>query len=185
MAKLVAAGRLDQGVVLDGIPWGIEGPPLGIVLTSTCDLEWGKADFLTFAALKPAKAILQASKEFRGKLQGANGNELTRPAWNSLVQRLQGFIHNADIARYFFLEAGEALGLQPPFADFQHLISVPVERARAFPVRATLASPYREKLIMHFSAYSARIGVDRLGDAHAETLAALLAEPYHGPAARA
>lgn len=183
MAKLVADGQLDQGVVLDTIPWGLEEAPLGIVLTSTCDLEWAKADFITFAALKPAKAILQASREFRGKLQGAAGDELSRGAWDSLAQRLRGFIHNADIARYFFLEAGEALALPPLFADFQHLISVPTERARTFPVRATLPSPYREKLITHYSAYAARIGVDRLSDAETETLVALLAEPYHGPAA--
>jgi len=170
-------------VVLDGIPWGIEQPPLGIVLTSTCDLELGKADFLTLAALKPAKAILHASKEFRGKVQGFKGNELTRPAWDSLVQRLKNYIHNADIGRYFFIEAGDALGLQPLFADFQHLVSVPVERAPEFMVRATLASPYREKLITHFSAYSSRIGVDRITDSEADGLVSFLAEPYHGPVA--
>ena len=35
---------------------------------------------------------------------------------------------------------------------------------------------------MHFSAYSARIGVDRMGEEDAEALTAFLAEPYHGPA---
>ena len=115
-------------------------------------------------------------------MQGAQGSELTRDAWDSLVKRLKGFIHNAGIERYFLVEAEGALGLNPLFADFQHLVSIPIETARAFPVRAALASPYREKLIMHFSAYSARIGVDRMGEEDAEALTAFLAEPYHGPA---
>lgn len=76
-----ASGEIDQGSVLDGVPWSLEAPPLGIALTNTCDLEHDKADFLILAALKPAKAIIQQSKDFKSRLDGAEGDVLRRKAW--------------------------------------------------------------------------------------------------------
>src|SRR2546428_4922426 len=120
---LPSTGAIDQGSVLDGVPWGLDSPPLGIALTNTCDLEHDKADFLILAALKPAKAIIQASKEFRNKLDGAQGNALKRKAWDSLGELLEDFVHNSSVRRYYFLDGRSALDLDPLFARFEHLIS--------------------------------------------------------------
>jgi hypothetical protein len=163
------------------VPWGLEAAPLGIALTNTCDLEYDKADFLILAAVKPAKEIIQGSKEFRNKLDGADGDVLKRKPWVSLTELLADFIHNASVRRYFFLDGRDALGLDPLFADFQHLISVPIARARSLPKMAILASPDREKLVVHFAAYSSRIGVDRVSTANVAALTALLTHPFHGP----
>jgi hypothetical protein len=184
MARLVASEGLDQGAVLDDIPWGEEfeeNAPLGIVLTSTCDLEHGHADFVILAALKPAQAVIQASREFRNKVEGAAGNALNRRPWDSLVGLLEDFVHNANIQRYFFVEAQAALGQPPLLADFQHVVSISLGRARACPVLATLPSPFREQLVTHFAAYSSRIGVERTPQPEVTALTDELADPYHGP----
>ncbi len=168
--------------MLDGVPWGLDAAPLGIALTNTCDLEYDKADFLILAALKPAKAIIQTSKDFSNKLHGAEGDTLKRGAWDSLTDLLEDFIHNASVRRYYFVDARATLDLEPLFVDFQHLISVPIAQARALPQMAVLPSPDREKLVVHFAAYSSRIGVDRQPAGNVVTLTALLTHPYHGPA---
>ena len=178
---LPSSGKIDQGSVLDGIPWGLEAPPLGIALTNTCDLEHDKADFLILAAVKPAKDVIQASKDFRNKLDGAQGEALKRRAWDSLVELLEDFIHNASIRRYYFLDGRAALELEPLFVDFQQLISVPIAQARSLPQMAVLASPDREKLVVHFAAYSSRIGIDRQPAGVVAELTSLLTHPYHAP----
>jgi hypothetical protein len=178
---LPSSGEIDQGSVLDGVPWGLEAPPLGIAITNTCDLEHDKADFLTLAALKPARDIIQASKEFRNKLDGAQGEALKRRAWDSLVELLEDFIHNASVRRYYFVDGRAALDLDPLFVDFQHLISVPIAQARSLPQMAMLGSPDREKLVVHFAAYSSRIGADRQPSGNVAELTALLTHPYHAP----
>lgn len=136
-----ASGEIGQGSVLDGVPWSLEAPPLGIALTNTCDLEHDKADFLILAALKPAKAIIQQSKDFKSRLDGAEGDVLRRKAWDSLADLLADFIHNASVRRYYFLDGRSALDLDPLFVDFQHLISVPISQARSLPQMAALTSP--------------------------------------------
>lgn len=181
MSVLQASAQLDQGAILDGLPWNIEAAPLGITLTSTCDLEHDKADFVIFAALKPAKEIIQMSSEFRGKLDGAEGTTLKRRAWDSLTDLLEDFLHNASIRRYYFLDGRAALDLEPLLVDFQQLLSVPTTTVRSLPVVAALPSPDREKLIVQFAAYSSRIGVDREPSARVAELTALLTDPYHGP----
>lgn len=178
---LPSSGEIDQGSVLDGVPWGLDAAPLGIALTNTCDLEHDKADFLILAAVKPAKDIIQASREFRSKLDGAQGEALRRKAWDSLVELLDDFIHNASVRRYYFLDGRDALDLEPLFVDFQHLISVPIGQARSLPQMAVLGSPDREKLVVHFAAYSSRIGVDRQPTDRVAELTALLTHPYHAP----
>ena len=174
-------GRIYQGSVLDGIPWNLEAAPLGIALSNTCDLEYDKADFLIVAALKPAKDVIQASGEFRSKLDGAQGQTLRKRAWESLVALLEDLIHNASVRRYFLLDARAVLDLGPLLVDFQQLISVPIEKARNLPLVATLASPDRERLVVHFAAYTSRIGVDRQAEGEVAGLRDFLAEPYRGP----
>lgn len=174
-------GPLRQGSVLDGVPWNLEAAPLGITLTNACDLEYDKADFVILAALKPAKDIIQSSSEFRNKLTGAQGHELRRRSWESLVELIEDILHNASVRRYFFLDGRDALGLDPLLVDFQQLISVPVATARNLPHMAALPGPDREKLIVHFAAYTSRIGTERESQERVAELNELLTNPYHGP----
>ncbi len=164
--------------MVDELPWGLEVAPLGIALSNTCDLAHDKADFVILAALKPAKGVVQASNEFQNKIEGAQGNTLKKRAWDSLVNLLEDIVCNESVRRYYFLDARQALGIDPLVADFQQLISVPIEMAREKPQRAALASPDREKLVVHFAAYSSRIGVRR-GDA--SELTTLLIHPFVAP----
>lgn len=175
------SGDFDQGSVFDGVPWNLPAAPLGIAITNTCDLEHDKADFVILAAMKPAKEIIQASSEFRSKLEGADGLALKRRAWDSLLEMLADLVHNASIRRYYFLDCRGALGLDPVLVDFQQLISVPIERARSLPFVAALPSPDREKLVVHFASYASRIGVDRQLPARIAELTTLLTHPYHAP----
>jgi hypothetical protein len=178
---LPPSGQLDQGSVLDGVPWNLESPPLGIALSNTCDFEHDKADFVILAALKPAKEIIQSSSEFRNKLDGAQDRALRRRAWESLLEILQDFLHNNSVRRYFFLDGRVALDLDPLLVDFQQLVSVPVAMARSLPHMATLPSPDREKLVVHFASYTSRIGTDRQPEGRVTELTELLTDPYHGP----
>jgi hypothetical protein len=176
-----AASRLDQGSVLDGVPWNLEAAPLGIIISNACDLEHDKAEFVIVAALKPAREIIQASSEFRSKLDGAQGNVLRRKPWDSLMELLEDLIHNSSVRRYYFLDGREALELDPLLVDFQQLVSVPIAQAKNLPMRAALPSPDREKLVVHFASYTSRIGVDRQPTDRVQNLTELLSEPYHGP----
>lgn len=178
---LPPSGQLDQGSVLDGVPWNLEAAPLGITLSNTCDLEHDKADFVILAALKPAKDVIQSSSEFQNKLDGVQGRALRRRAWDSLLELLQDFLHNNSIRRYFFLDGREALDLEPLLVDFQQLVSVPLATARNLPLMAILPSPDREKLVVHFAAYTSRIGTDREREGRVTELTELMTDPYHGP----
>lgn len=180
-ALLPPSGQIDQGSVLDGIPWNLEAAPLGIALSNSCDLEHDKADFVIVAALKPAKAVVQSSSQFRNKLDGVQGRTLRKKAWESLLELLEDFIHNASVRRYFFLDGRAALDLEPLLVDFQQLISLPIATARNLPLMATLPSPDREKLVIHFAAYTSRIGTDRQPEQRVVELTELLTDPYHGP----
>lgn len=175
------AGQLDQGSVLDGVPWRLEAPPLGIIISNTCDLEHDKAEFVIVAALKPAREIIQASRDFQSKLDGAEGKTLRRKPWNSLTELLEDLVYNNSVRRYYFLDGREALELDPLLVDFQQLVSVPIAQAKDLPMRAVLPSPDREKLVVHFASYMSRIGVDRQSADRVQRLTEILSEPYHGP----
>lgn len=172
---------MDQGSVLDDVPWELEAAPLGIIISNTCDIEYDKADFVIVAALKPAREIIQASKEFQSKLDGAQGDTLRRKPWDSLVDLLEDLVHNSSVRRYYFLDGREALELDPLLVDFQQLLSLPITQAKSLPMRAVLPSPDREKLVVHFASYTSRIGVDRQPAERVQHLTEILSTPYHGP----
>ena len=175
---LPPTGHVNQGSVLNDLPWRLENAPLGIALTNACDLEHDKADFVTLAALKPAKAIIQSSREFRNKVEEADGARIGRKAWNSLAVLVRDFIHNASIRRYYLLDPRSQLEIDLVLVDFQHLISIPIEHARGLPQVAVLPSPDRENLVVHYAAYSSRVGVFRQPDDQVTELTELLTEPY-------
>ena len=164
---------LNQGSVVDKLPWNFNPAPLGLVLTNECDFDLDKASYVTVAALVNAHDVLHASKEFNDMEAGP----LSRKQWNGLTKRLKRWIHNTEIRRYFLVDAS-CLELPPLFADFQNLLTVPTRDARRCQVVAELPTPYREKCIMHFASYVSRIPVDRVGTVGEERLVAELARPY-------
>lgn len=185
MTALVAptgAPALTQGAVLDALPWGLDPAPLGVVLTNPCDLRWEKASYVIVSALVSAKDVIWASSDFRS-WAGDHPREgaLSKKRWDSLSRVLQGFVRSDSICRYFLVESdvlGEEMG--PLVADFQHLLSIPIEEAGRKPVVALLPPPDREKLIMHFAAYTSRIGVDRAVERE-QALIKHLASPFRPP----
>jgi hypothetical protein len=69
--------------------------------------------------------------------------------------------------------------MEPLFADFQFLTSVPLGSSPS--VLAQLDSPDREHLVTHFSAYSSRIGVDRPQGTTLDRLKSELVNPWSAP----
>lgn len=183
MAKLTSevGGSLDQGFVVYGLPWRVDPPPaLGIVLTNTCDFEHDNAQFVIAAALVPARPVIQGSAEFENKVANADKGELSKTRWKSVRRLLEDKIFNREIARYFLLDADE-LGMDPLFADFQFLVSVPISWADEMRAVAKLQSPYREQLIVHFASYTSRIGVERPHGDDLSRLHETLADPWIPP----
>lgn len=175
---------ITLGSIVDGVPWSLPSvpntgrSPLGIVLSNPCDLQWGKADLYLIAILLPAKDILQQTREFQAKVESSKDNLLTRKPWDSLSAMLEDFIHNKNIARFFFIDP-DFLDNIALFVDFQFLISLPVtEYQDKLEIKSQLVSPYREKLIVHFANYTSRIGVDRLGRDLTDRYIERLADPY-------
>ena len=65
------------------------------------------------------------------------------------------------------------------FVDFQHIITIPIDKKDTLETVAKLPSPFREKMIMHFSSYISRIGVDRENMDELDSLITDLADPYY------
>lgn len=182
---LQPAKSLTQGGVLDGLHWGRgENEPLGIVLSNACDLEHHKAGFVIVAALVPAAQVLSVSREYRDLVEEASPEKrLTRKRWDALRRLLTTYVHNQEIRRYFYVDAS-SLGLEDLLADFQNLHAFSMREVHAATLIAELGSPDREKIIMHFAAYSSRIGVARASDQDVEHAVDRLSSPYRSPAPR-
>jgi len=170
--------QLTQGVVVDNIPFGLNPSPLGIILSNPCDLEWNKASYILIASLIPAKDTIQSSSEFKQKVLNATDNKLGMDKWKKLVAYLSQFVHNVNIMRYFFVDPSRVFQAPSFFVDFQHIVTVPISYSSNLEPVAFLPSPHREKMIMHFSSYVSRIGVDRIVEGSQESIISELAYPY-------
>jgi hypothetical protein len=169
---------IKQGTIVDGVPWPFDPKPLGIILSNPCDLELGKASYLLIASLIPAKETLQYSREFINKIDPTNYT-LKQRQWNSLKDIIVNYIHNKNIARYFFINPNNVITAPYLFIDFQHLLSIPIDGKETLISIAQLPSPYAEQMIVHFSSYISRIGVDRINDEKTEEIINEIASPYH------
>jgi hypothetical protein len=181
MSSLVSPNTyITQGTIVDNVPWSLDPAPLGIVLSNPCDLEWGKASFILIASLVPAQDTLQLSKEFKGKVSSANARfELTRSTWESLNSMIENYVHNKNVTRYFFINPKDVIDAPLLFVDFQNLITIPIENKENLAIIAQLPSPYIEKMIVHFSSYISRIGVDRISDERTKSFIQEIALPYY------
>jgi hypothetical protein len=168
MAKLIASTEiLTQGTVVDNVNWGNpEDDYLGIVLSNPCDFENDKARYVLIAGLVPAANTIQASKEFKNKLENVPEGQttLSKGKWEKVIDLFRKYVHNVDIGRYFFIDTSDAFDSPYLLVDFQRVITLPISERETLSIEGQLPSPYREKMIMHFSSYVARIGVDRIKD---------------------
>ncbi len=172
--------HITQGSIVDGVKWGLgDVEPLGIVLSNPCDLEHGKASFFIVAALLAADETIKISKEYKDKTVSANSNNgLSSKAWTSFRKYLTEFIHNKNIVRYYFIDTADGIIDAPPlFVDFQLIKSIPIDT----PIDnvAQLPAPYVQQMIMHFVAYTSRIGVDRVDEFQEMKLVNELANPFY------
>jgi len=173
------AEQIRQGMIVDQIPWDIDGPkPLGIILSNSCDLEHNKASFLLIAALIPAKETLQASNEFQDKIQGSGDYQLSKKQWDSLYRLIENYIHYKNIVRYYFIDPRPVIEEPMFFVDFQFIISVPFDKSSLLDRVAQLSSPFVEQMITHFTAYTSRIASERYDDFQSEEVVTKIAEPY-------
>ena len=170
---------ITQGSVIDGIQWGLEPNPLGIVLSNPCDLEWGNASYLLVASLIPAKKTIQISKEYQQKVENFKNNELSKSKWKSFSNYFTQFVNNQNIIRYFFINPTKVIKAPLFFVDFQHIITIPIDKKDTLETVAKLPSPFREKMIMHFSSYISRLGLDRENMDELDSLITDLADPYY------
>lgn len=170
---------ITQGTVIDNVPWSLDPAPLGIVLSNPCDLEWGKASFLLVASLISAQDILQLSKEFKSKINTANiRKELTKSNWESLNNMIESYVHNKNVTRYFFINPKNVIDAPLLFVDFQNLITIPIENNIYLTIEAQLPSPHTEKMMIHFSSYISRIGVDRINEESTKVFIQEIASPF-------
>jgi hypothetical protein len=180
MAALVTSDEFTQGSVLDDLPWDRSDKPLGIVLTNPCDLQWEKAAYVVVAALLPARDVIHASNDVRAITDNADEQQaLSKTKWATLEKRLEKYVYNADITRFFLITA-EVLELPPLLIDFQDVLSVPFDEVPKS-VLAVLPSPYREKMIVHYASYVSRIAVDRVEGAELDGITRELAAPFRAP----
>lgn len=170
--------QLTQGVVVDNVPFGLNPNPLGIILSNPCDLEWNKASYILIASLIPAKDTIQSSSEFKQRVLNVTDNKLGKDKWKKLAAYISQFVHNVNIMRYFFVDPSKVFQAPSFFVDFQHIVTVPISSSNNLDPVGFLPSPHREKMIMHFSSYISRIGVDRVDDSSNDSLIAELAQPY-------
>lgn len=173
-------GMLTQGTVVDGVDWG-EGKcnPLSIVLSNPCDLEHEKASFIMLAALIPASDTIQESKEFKEKIASANANcSLVKKKWDSLSNFLESYVLNKNVVRYFFINPKDVIDVPPLLIDFQLIKTIPFNEKNKLDLVAQLPSPFKEKMIVHFSSYISRIGVERSNPFEITSLITNLASPY-------
>lgn len=181
MARLTEFNKdkITQGTIVDNVPWALEEAPLGIVLTNACDVQWDKASFILIAPLLPAKDILQNSHEFIQVVKNSEDNELSKSKTKSLNSFLNKFIHNINIARYFFIDPTPVYSSLPHLlVDFQNLLTIPYSKVNSLNIIAQLDSPHREKLILHFASYISRIAVDRVDEESYQDTLKAISEPF-------
>lgn len=153
---------ITQGTIIDGINWGNEDDFLGIVLSNACDFENNKLGYIIVAALIPAKETLQETKEYKNYFK--DNKSLNVKGKKGLSNFLEGFIHNKNVGRYYFIDPEPIFEGEPLLVDFQRVLSVPFAEDNNFEIFAQLKHPFIEQMMMHFTSYTARIPSDRVSE---------------------
>ncbi|MDE6695811.1 MAG: hypothetical protein K2K25_02930 [Muribaculaceae bacterium] len=157
-----------QGAIVDYPDWefGDVKIPLAVVLSNECDLTNDKCGYLILMGLLEADFVLKSSKEYQAILpENFTGNfaNLTKKQKEAITKYFEGFIHNKDIRRYFFL-GGDALGLPNLVVDFQLLKSIPYANIPELKPIGKVKSPFKEQMIVHFASYTSRIPTERVSE---------------------
>lgn len=140
----------------------------------------GKSSYLIVAALQSAVSVLSETKEFKNIVQDADENKgLKKKTWSSLQNYLKDYIHNKNICRYYFFDSEPVFEAGLMVVDFQLIKSLNVEEKNNISYVAQMASPFVEQMIMHFTAYTARIPSDRVESSTEERYIEILSDGYH------
>lgn len=156
---------ITQGSIVDGVDFGFQENPLGIVLSNACDFLNDKIGFVIIACLVPAKNVLLESKEFKNKIEGVDEDKrISNKKWGKLKPFFDDYILNKGVTRYFFINPDPVLDAPFLFVDFQHIVSIPFTNINNLENIAQLNSPFREQMMVQFASYTARIPIDRMKD---------------------
>lgn len=120
-----------------------------VVLTPTCDLVQGKADFALLARCTP----LDQTRPF----QNVVGNP---KASNTQKGSLRTILRNNESPRCHYLP--EAFEIPHLVVDFQDLLTTSTDALDGMKPKASLDSPYAEELQSRFAAYFGRVGTPDL-----------------------
>ena len=101
---------ITQGSIVDGVDFGFQENPLGIVLSNACDFLNDKIGFVIIACLVPAKNVLLESKEFKNKIEGVDEDKrISNKKWGKLKPFFDDYILNKGVTRYFFINPDPVL----------------------------------------------------------------------------
>lgn len=179
MAWASAGNTLDQGSIVSGVNWNNgEHDPLGIVLTNTCDFAHDKASFILIAALVEASAVFKLSRQYK-QIVGEEAAQLSKGKSDKLKGHLEEYIHNVGVTRYYFIDPTPAFESPLLLVDFQNLTTINWDEREILNVEGTLNSPFREQCVTRFSAYTSRIGVDRVDNARLQAIVMEIAKPLN------
>ena len=120
-----------------------------VVLTPTCDLVHGKADFALLARCNPLDCT-PAFQNVAGNLQPSKTQK----------SNLKTILRNNESPRMFYLPA--AFEIPHLIVDFQDLRTIRGERLACMEPSASLDSPYAEELQARFTSYFGRVGTPDL-----------------------
>lgn len=160
-------GKIDQGDVLypvkikNWINWWPEeeNHPI-IILTPTCDIIQGKADFHRITVLKPFPMFfLELHEEICGTTQ-FDMKSISRNKRDRLKDKTLKAITNAW-PRFHFLPK-ESIFSVDRIIDFEVIASVPISSFNRNLRICRLNSPHKEQLIHRYSHHTMRIGTKDL-----------------------
>lgn len=165
----VAPPRIDQSVILESVYfYALDDHFRAVVLTPACDLEQGKAELITVAALVNAwdlVAELLATDWVKQGLTEESGRLVDRSRLSSGNQKwLAGQLRRMmkqQFPRYHWISP-QTDSDAPFVVDFQIVGCLAMEEVEPITRLGVLVSPYREQLPSRYAAYMGRIGTPDL-----------------------
>jgi CheY-like chemotaxis protein len=145
----VAGTKLEAGDLLREMRG--EGGSWWLVLTPSCDLEHGKADYVQLAAC----LFFDDQADVAGWRSG-EGNSDQRKAAKKRVVEIVRQQTGGQLDRWLFLP--RALDIPDLIVDMQRLRSVPREELDDLERIASLDSPFAESAINRYNRYYGRVG---------------------------
>lgn len=159
-----ATERVDQGDVFQDIYFpAVDKNVSAIVITPTCDLEQGNADYIKYVSVVALDEVMpQIAKQ--NNIDASffkSGAYLSNTQTKNLIGTFIKNIRGDFLPRYYFLD--EYVDNFPAcFADLQQIFVIPERLVYAEYLDnrlARLVHPWREEIVARYSGYSMRVGV--------------------------